>query len=127
MRAIDAKHKTCNKCDKRQSTEDFYKGRQKGDNGQIWEFFDVMCKACRLIYSSNRRRDIKKLAVEYLGGRCSHCKLETDRFEVYDFHHKIPEEKDFSIGQQTKSFDSIKKELDKCELLCANCHRTKHV
>ena len=47
-----------------------------------------------------------------------------------DFHHKDPKEKDFNIGDflRDKPFNkSAEKELDKCMLLCANCHREEHV
>ena len=60
-----------------------------------------------------------------MGGKCHECKLVDDP-AVYDFHHLDPKQKDFSIGQQAKSFDKIKSELDKCIMLCANCHRKMH-
>jgi formate-dependent nitrite reductase cytochrome c552 subunit len=45
-----------------------------------------------------------------------------------EFHHLEPSEKDFGIGSKghTRSFEKIKLELDKCNLLCANCHREEH-
>lgn len=43
------------------------------------------------------------------------------------FHHKIPHQKDFTIGNvANKNWEIIKKELNKCELLCANCHSITH-
>ena len=44
------------------------------------------------------------------------------------FHHLDPNQKDFSIGSKgyTRSFDKVKKELDKCICVCANCHREIH-
>ena len=70
----------------------------------------------------------KRQAVEYLGGRCQRCGLEDDCVNVYDFHHIDPAKKDFDIsgGKIRSFFESIKKELDKCELLCSNCHRKEH-
>lgn len=44
-----------------------------------------------------------------------------------EFHHINPLEKDFSISSNINmSYEKIKKELDKCILLCANCHREIH-
>lgn len=46
-----------------------------------------------------------------------------------DFHHMNPKEKEFNISkacQEYKDLDSIKREIDKCILLCANCHRKVH-
>lgn len=37
-----------------------------------------------------------------------------------------PAEKDFDVFQSVKSFKRLKPELDKCILLCANCHRKRH-
>ena len=76
---------------------------------------------------SDRRKKIKVMAIEYLGGKCERCGYN-DCVAAFDFHHKDPSKKDFSIssGGRTRSWEKIKKELDKCELLCANCHREHH-
>lgn len=45
------------------------------------------------------------------------------------FHHKNPEEKKDQIPYMVSkchSWDTILKEIDKCEILCANCHLIKH-
>ena len=43
------------------------------------------------------------------------------------FHHLDPELKDFGIsGNANRSWDKIQVELDKCVLLCANCHSEVH-
>jgi hypothetical protein len=75
-------------------------------------------------------RNYKLLCLEYKGGCCEHCGLE-DIPDVYDFHHRNPAEKDFEISkklsrQSTKLDAEIMRELDKCLLLCANCHRRIH-
>ena len=93
--------------------------------GQVWPYYDPHCKKCRSLLSSQRRRDIKVKAIQYMGGRCSRCKNNYSPC-VYDFHHLDPTKKDFTIGSQAKAFASIKEELDKCVLLCSNCHRETH-
>ena len=68
------------------------------------------------------RRDIKKKSVIYLGGKCMKCGYDRC-IRALQFHHRSPEDKQFGIAQPTtKSWKRIKLELDKCDLLCANCH-----
>ncbi|MCI6458491.1 MAG: hypothetical protein MSA56_12565 [Clostridium sp.] len=73
------------------------------------------------------RRLIKQKALRYKGGKCEMCGLEDEPY-MYDFHHKDPNEKDFSLGSKTSTtkWHLIEAELDKCMLLCANCHRKIH-
>jgi len=46
----------------------------------------------------------------------------------FKFHHLDPKEKDFNPSRLKKySFDDrVKCELDKCILVCSNCHREIH-
>ena len=71
-----------------------------------------------------RRKKIKELSLNYLGGNCEICHYSrcTDALE---FHHVNPLNKKFGIGAKgyTRSWERVKAELDKCVLLCANCHR----
>ena len=85
------------------------------------------CRKCSVEAVQKRREKVKKLLVEYKGGRCERCGIETHP-SVYEFHHKEPSKKDFGIGDMgyTSSLDKNKKEVDKCMMLCANCHRLKH-
>lgn len=75
----------------------------------------------------NKRRNINKLnIIEQLGGKCAHCGL-IDSHVVYDLHHIDPESKEYSLGTiLDHSQRKIQYELDKCILLCANCHRKEH-
>lgn len=79
------------------------------------------------IMVSERRRKLKDMAIEYKGGKCEKCGYNKCNGAL-EFHHLNPEEKDFSISTSgtTKSFERIKKEIDKCILVCANCHREIH-
>ncbi len=76
---------------------------------------------------AKRRKDIKLTAVKYKGGQCSICGYNRS-IEVLDFHHLPEFKKKFGIAGQglTRSWESMKKEVDKCILICANCHRELH-
>lgn len=71
------------------------------------------------------RIKVKKLLVEYKGGECERCGYKKC-IDALDFHHKNPSEKDFTIGGKSWSLERLKKEADKCILVCANCHREIH-
>ena len=75
-----------------------------------------------------RRKKIRKLAAEYKGGKCQQCGYDRC-LEALDFHHIDPTKKDFAISSKgyTRSWEKVKNELDKCIMLCANCHREIHV
>lgn len=76
---------------------------------------------------TRRRRKLKELAITYKGGACMHCGYSKCNAAL-EFHHLDPSKKDFSISVQgyTRSWEYIKTELDKCILVCANCHREIH-
>ena len=61
-----------------------------------------------------------------LGGECNRCG-ETDIFKLH-FHHVDPTKKEFQISKITAHvpWPIIKQEIDKCVLLCANCHTSLH-
>jgi predicted DNA-binding protein YlxM (UPF0122 family) len=74
-----------------------------------------------------RKQKLKGLAIEYKGGKCVKCGY--DKYNgALQFHHLNPEEKDFSFsdGGYSLSWLKIIKELDKCILVCANCHSEIH-
>ncbi len=74
-----------------------------------------------------RRKKIRQMAVEYKGGRCENCGYSRC-IDALEFHHRDSSKKDFSISEKgyTRSWVKVKEELDKCVLLCANCHREFH-
>ena len=58
---------------------------------------------------------------------CNKC--GEDRFYVLDFHHRNPEEKEMNLGDVRRrgwSKERILKEVAKCDVYCANCHRELH-
>lgn len=82
------------------------------------------CRQCNTDAVTRRRKKIKQMAVEYMGGKCSRCAYDKC-IAALEFHHLDPSEKDFALGNKghTRSWDRVVLELNKCILLCANCHR----
>lgn len=72
------------------------------------------------------RDQIKAQAVAYKGGKCSICGYDKC-IQALEFHH-LDTNKDFGIGDNgyTRAWSKVKEELDKCILVCANCHREIH-
>jgi len=54
--------------------------------------------------------------------------MESFRVGFFDFHHIIPEEKEYNVGGLlNKSWDKVLDEAQKCLMLCPNCHRLEHI
>ncbi len=77
---------------------------------------------------TRRRKKIRFLAINHLGGKCIRCGYSKYP-EVLEFHHKDPSQKEFNVSSKghSRSWERVKKEIEKCILLCANCHREVHV
>lgn len=71
------------------------------------------------------RQNQKLKAVAYLGGKCKFCNYDKS-VTALSFHHRNPEEKEFSVSNVTMKWDRLLPELDKCDLVCQNCHREIH-
>lgn len=77
-------------------------------------------------YQTNRWIKRKQKAIEYKGGSCINCGY-SKYYGALEFHHLNSQEKDLDwIKLRLTSWDKITAELDKCVLLCANCHREAH-
>ena len=66
------------------------------------------------------------LYIKLLNG-CKYCD-ETDP-SCLEFHHRNPEEKENKISDLVKygySLTTIKKEINKCDCICSNCHSKLH-
>ena len=81
-------------------------------------------------YQNQKLRGLKRKyeAILNYGGKCEKCGYNKN-IAALEFHHRNPEEKDFQIDMRHFSNNNLKKlrdELDKCILVCANCHRELH-
>lgn len=130
------KTKHCKKCNKNKLVTNF---RKKGNSLQAY------CIACNKAYQKEHyqkhkanykadalerkwkiRYNALMYVMEYAQDGCSVCG-ETD-FITLEFDHIDPTIKTMNIGQMVSSGYSIKRiseELEKCQILCANCHRKK--
>lgn len=113
-RTIDEEeHKRCPKCQCWKSLREFYNT-------------SAYCRLCHNDHSRNKMAEYKRKAVEHLGDRCCDCGVSYGD-HIYDFHHLDPSTKDFKLSQlRSHTLETIRAELDKCVLLCSNCHRDRH-
>ena len=74
-----------------------------------------------------RRKKVRLMAVQYKGGQCSRCGY-SKCVEALEFHHLDSSQKDFGISEKgyTRSWERVREEIEKCILVCANCHRELH-
>lgn len=91
----------------------------KGGHGKLKD----ICSTC---YRLGYRNKTKKRAIDYKGGCCSVCGYDK-YIGSLQFHHVYPENKSFIISDfGFNKFDSLIEELDKCILVCSNCHGEIH-
>lgn len=109
--------KICPICGEKRSLEEFY----RLSNGKIYTY----CKRCDRKRAEARQTAFKLEAVSYKGGKCVVCGYDRYRGAL-EFHHLDPAQKDFELNNLMKFTDEIRKELDKCALVCANCHAEIH-
>ncbi len=115
--------KLCIDCKSIKRISKFYKQKD--------HFLGVMsyCKECFNKRCNLRWINRKIKYMNLLGGECQDCnlKLINSHYSVFEFHHLFSHKKDYDWSKmRLQSDDKIKKELSKCILLCANCHRIRH-
>ena len=115
--------KICTDCKINKPLSEFYASKTHNQNVMCY------CKNCFNRRCQNRWVDRKIKAINYKGSECIDCnlKLSTSHYAVFEFHHLNPSLKDFDWGKlRLQSWSTVINELDKCVLLCANCHRIRH-
>lgn len=100
------------------------------DCGRIYDYHHsatsghtkTKCNSCLV---NQRRFKVKEKCLEYKGGKCQICGYNKCS-RALSFHH-ISGKKEFGIsGAHTRKWESIMEELNKCILVCANCHMEIH-
>lgn len=126
--------RTCSKCKCEKEVSEFHKTKSRADGLSVW------CKECQ---KNHKKQHYQSYKEKYLtnnyerrkwfynlkrGLKCSRCGF--DHPAALDFHHKNNESKEFNISKQYHGNpymkEEILKEIEKCEVLCANCHRIEH-
>ena len=113
--------KKCTMCLETKLLSEFYK------NGKGYRVHSY-CKKCFTFITLERQREFKKKCLEYKGGLlCSMCGYDK-HIGALEFHHLDPEAKEFDMSRaRLKTFnENTKKELDKCIVVCRNCHSEIH-
>jgi hypothetical protein len=84
------------------------------------------CKKCHNKRTAQDGKNKRIKGIELLGGSCQVCGYNKCS-SALEFHHIDPTIKDVNYSTMRGwTFSRIKKELDNCILLCANCHREEH-
>lgn len=82
-------------------------------------------RVCSTCLNKERRNRQKEKGMKYAGGECFVCGY--NKCCSLDFHHIDAEEKVFDLARiWNKNWELIKTEIDKCILLCKNCHGELH-
>ena len=108
------KYKICTQCNINQPINNYYK------NG------DRLQSCCKNCHKENIRRTyqekIDKVNQYKSEKGCRKCGEK--RYWMLDFHHADPTQKEFAISDAIRcKFETILPEMEKCDVLCANCHR----
>jgi len=129
--------KKCSKCKEDKELDDF------GNNKWTKDRKSNYCKKCMKIVQKNdyeqykdlyktRMKLYKRQQIQWYREykttlKCSKC--GESHPSTLDFHHKNPNEKEFNISNELYNgydVEKIKKEIEKCIVLCSNCHRKLH-
>jgi hypothetical protein len=101
--------------------ETLYKEYSEGKDKKSFRCLKCRADSVRKIYKRK-----KKKAVDYLGGKCTECGYKKC-LAALEFHHLDPTEKDLDPSRiLNRSWENILIELDKCILVCSNCHKEIH-
>lgn len=120
VKVVEGKIK-CSSCGETKETTRFRTNKNSAAG------YTSVCKKC---IADKRRERVEAIIRELYPKRvCEDCGFEGHNSQ-FDFHHRDPASKLFDISkarQRNMAKDVILRELKKCVLLCANCHRLHHI
>ncbi|MFA7101303.1 MAG: hypothetical protein WC196_06190 [Bacilli bacterium] len=108
-----------------------HNGRKYNDPTQYKREWNHRNRASRYAYKKIYSLKLKIHLIYEKGAKCLKCGIEYNGINscIFDFHHRNPEEKDFNLNLNFLNRYGKKRileEVDKCDLLCSNCHRLEH-
>lgn len=111
--------KVCSHCKQNLPKSDYYIW-----NNKIWPY----CKKCESYRKKQQLLNFKKSCLSYKNQHCCSICGYDKCITALDFHHVDPNQKEFTISSSKKMLldEKIKSELDKCDVVCSNCHRELH-
>lgn len=131
--------KTCTICKQTKLFSEYNK-KKTGKNGlqphcrdcshrQFKKYYNSNLEKHRAVVTKKNKETIQKIISwldEIKSVGCSLC--DETEICVMDFHHIDPETKVTEVAQLVKncSFKRLVNEINKCVLICANCHRKVH-
>lgn len=119
-RVINTESRECSHCHQTKPLNEFIV-RSKEKLGRGW-----ICKPCASQHTIKHQRNHKQRCLEYKGGKCQVCGYNKC-VRALHFHHSNPNEKDFCLATyRCRAWEIVKAELDKCVLVCSNCHAEIH-
>lgn len=72
------------------------------------------------------RKRLKLRMVEAFGSKCGVCSYNKC-VHALEFHHLDPSQKEFGFAKRwSRAWAKLVVELQKCVLLCSNCHKEYH-
>jgi len=94
-------------------------------NRKRWSPYYKENREERKVVENKKNRDRKTLLVNHFDNKCFDCNNSFPDC-VYDFHHIDPTTKDFKLSSYRSISDKLWEEVNKCVMLCSNCHRIRH-
>jgi len=99
----------CKPCRRKKNKENYYKNKEKWNE------------------TSRKNKTKQRNRINEFKDPLSCLKCGESRNHLLDFHHIDPQKKKFQISQGERyGWEKIKKEIEKCVVLCSNCHRDFH-
>ena len=110
-------NKVCPRCNQNLLIEQFYFKSATGRRTRT-----TYCKKCIIDYNYERELKFKINIIKLKGGKCSKCGYNKN-ISALEMHHLDRNEKEFNFAYKSAMTNDLLKELDKCILVCSNCHR----